>query len=157
MHSVVHICSGQRPKSAGTCVRAGNAYARASAYVDCLAKAIVKIYAYAFAYAYVDADCQGTHKQTYAYADIYVTVDAWFNKEDRCYTDVDVFAIGDAWAKAKATGTATTVRSSDRTFALMEEQLRIGTGSTAYLQTCCQWALASANYPSTGLCFHAPC
>jgi hypothetical protein len=92
-------------------IGAGDAYAAADAYVDCLAKAIVKIYAYAFAYASAAADCYGDQQAVSADVIISSYVDAYFSTTDRCYVDVSAEAIGNAWATAYGTGTAGAVRT----------------------------------------------
>jgi hypothetical protein len=91
-------------------IRAGNAYAAADAYVECLAKAVVKIYAYAFAYAIAAADCVGGHQEASADAIIAAYVEADFSTTETCYANVDTVAVGNACATAFTSGTAGTVR-----------------------------------------------
>jgi hypothetical protein len=90
--------------------RSGNAYAAADAYVDCLAKAIVKIYAYAFAYAVAAADCYGSHQAVSADVIIGSFVEADFSTTEKCYAYVSAVTVGNACATAFATGTAVAVR-----------------------------------------------
>jgi hypothetical protein len=91
-------------------IRAGNAYAAADAYVECLAKAIVKIYAYAYAYAIAAADCYGDKQAVSADAIIAAYVEADFSTTERCYACVSTTEVGRACATAFATGTAEAVR-----------------------------------------------
>jgi hypothetical protein len=87
----------------------GNSYASASAYVDCVAKAIVKIYAYASAFAYAESDCSGKKKDSDAFAFIDAYVSADFTKKVKCWSSIDASAVGNAWAAAKAKGKGKTV------------------------------------------------
>jgi hypothetical protein len=91
-------------------IRAGNAYAAADAYVECLAKTIVKIYAYAYAYAVAAADCFGNYQAASADTIISAYVAADFSTTEKCYANVNTYAVGVACAKAFASGTAGAVR-----------------------------------------------
>jgi hypothetical protein len=93
-----------------TAIRAGNSYAAADAYVECLAKAIVKIYAYAYAYAIAAADCYGDHQSASADAIISAYVEADFSTTEKCYANVDTVAVGRACATAFTSGTTGAVR-----------------------------------------------